>query len=45
MGLSICKEIITHHNGLIWAESNTKGGADFHFSLPKQQTKEIRKSS
>lgn len=45
LGLSICKEIVTHHNGLIWAENNSKGGAVFHFSLPKQQSKEIRKSS
>jgi len=35
LGLALCKEIIQHHNGRIWAESAGEGqGATFNFALP-----------
>ena len=34
LGLPICKEIIEHHGGKIWAESNAVGGSNFSFTLP-----------
>ena len=34
IGLSICKTIILAHNGRIYAENQTCGGARFTFSLP-----------
>ncbi len=34
LGLAICQEIIKDHNGRIWAENNTEGGATFCFLLP-----------
>jgi predicted ATPase/signal transduction histidine kinase/tRNA A-37 threonylcarbamoyl transferase component Bud32 len=37
LGLAICKEIIKAHNGKIWAENNSEGGATFSFMLPYEQ--------
>lgn len=34
VGLSICRTIIAHHGGRIWAESNASGGTTFRFTLP-----------
>ncbi len=34
LGLSICREIIEHHKGKIWVESELKKGTTFHFTLP-----------
>jgi two-component system sensor histidine kinase ChiS len=35
LGLSICHEIITAHQGMIWAENNTEGkGSNFVFVIP-----------
>jgi signal transduction histidine kinase len=34
LGLSICYEIITAHQGRIWAANNADGGAEFAFELP-----------
>ncbi len=34
LGLPICKRIIEHHRGRIWAECNPMGGAIFRFVLP-----------
>ena len=34
MGLAICRRILELHDGRIWAENNTAGGATFFFSLP-----------
>lgn len=34
LGLAICKEIISAHRGIIWAENNASGGARFSFLLP-----------
>ncbi|MBW4515050.1 MAG: response regulator [Timaviella obliquedivisa GSE-PSE-MK23-08B] len=34
LGLPICKQIIEHHNGRIWVESQLGQGSSFTFSLP-----------
>lgn len=34
IGLYLCHEIITRHNGKIWVESELGAGSTFHFSLP-----------
>jgi C4-dicarboxylate-specific signal transduction histidine kinase len=34
IGLSICRSIIEHHRGTIWAKSLPHGGAQFSFVLP-----------
>jgi len=36
VGLAICHEIVTHHDGRIWAENNAAGGARFHVLLPRR---------
>jgi PAS domain S-box-containing protein len=37
LGLAISKEIVEGHSGKIWAENNSRGGADFHVLLPLVQ--------
>ena len=37
LGLSITKEIITAHQGKIWAENNPTGGAVFKIFLPQER--------
>ena len=34
LGLAICREIISAHNGRIWAENREAGGAKFSFEMP-----------
>jgi nitrogen-specific signal transduction histidine kinase/CheY-like chemotaxis protein len=34
MGLSVSRSIVIRHNGRLWAENNSNGGATFHVALP-----------
>jgi PAS domain S-box-containing protein len=34
LGLSIAKSIVVAHNGHIWVENDSYGGASFHFTIP-----------
>lgn len=34
IGLTICRNIVSEHGGMIWAEKNPEGGAIFRFRLP-----------
>jgi signal transduction histidine kinase len=34
LGLTISRRIVREHNGRIWAENRTDGGARFCFALP-----------
>ncbi len=34
LGLTIAQKIVTDHNGLLWAENRSTGGAQFSISLP-----------
>ncbi|WP_339920564.1 sensor histidine kinase [uncultured Flavobacterium sp.] len=40
LGLAICKQIIEHHKGNIWVESDHTNGATFIFTLPNYNTPE-----
>jgi two-component system, LuxR family, sensor kinase FixL len=34
MGLAICRTIVEAHNGMLWAENRSEGGASFRLTLP-----------
>ncbi|MEP7144450.1 MAG: two-component regulator propeller domain-containing protein [Ferruginibacter sp.] len=40
LGLPICKEIVEHHAGKIWLESELGKGSTFYFMLPSLKTDE-----
>ena len=37
LGLAICSEIVSAHEGKIWAENNPESGACFRFTIPEVQ--------
>lgn len=41
LGLPICKEIVEHHGGHIWLESEVGKGSEFSFSLPVTSPKSV----
>lgn len=45
IGLKICYEIISAHNGKIWATNNKDGGSTFNFVIPINQPKELLEDS
>ncbi len=41
IGLSICRKIVEHHRGLIYAESSTGEGATFTIIIPERQLRPV----
>lgn len=37
LGLSVCKQIVELHGGMIWAQNNSMGGLSIFISLPKTE--------
>lgn len=44
LGLTICKNIVEAHNGVVWVESEPGKGSRFHFALPTGLRPGLRES-
>jgi two-component system, LuxR family, sensor kinase FixL len=42
MGLAIARSIVESHGGRIWAADAPERGAEFHFTLPRLETRAPR---
>jgi PAS domain S-box-containing protein len=40
LGLGLCHDFVSRHNGQIWAESEVGKGTRFYFTIPKRRKKE-----
>lgn len=40
LGLSVCKQLVELHGGMIWAQNNSMGGLSIFISLPKYEESE-----
>jgi chemotaxis family two-component system sensor kinase Cph1 len=45
IGLAICRKIVSHHGGEIWAESKVGEGTEFHIRLPREPVTPIAGSA
>ena len=41
IGLAICRKIVRHHGGEIWAESKAGEGTEFHIRMPREPVKPV----
>lgn len=41
LGLTICRDIVTHHGGTLWVTSELGVGSIFSFSIPAQQASRV----
>ena len=42
IGLAICRRIVKHHGGQLWAQSQPEVGSVFYFTIPRRETAETK---